>query len=422
MKKYVKISSVKGSMRISASKSAAQRAVACALLANGESVIKNIDICDDIEAAVRAATALGAKFNWNGSSLEVTGGLKKTDASIDCGEAGLSMRMFAPIASLLSDKITLCAKGSLTRRPLDMIAAPLKELGAEIELIGENVKNGAPVKIRGPLKGGTVHVDGSVSSQFLTGLLIALTQTESDSEVIVENLKSKPYVAMTLDMVKQFGGKIINHDFRRFEVKHSPFTAGAIDVEGDWSSASFIICTAALAGDIVIKNLLKNSLQADIAVLKAIERAGVDFSFVGDSLLVNKSKVESFDFDASDCPDLFPPLAALAARAEGISRIRGVSRLTHKESNRAAAIAEEFARAGIEIEIDYPDDIMIINGGEVRSCEMDSRNDHRMAMCPAVLFAGSGKKVVINNADAVAKSYPLFFNDLKMIGAEVGDE
>ncbi|MBP8081935.1 MAG: 3-phosphoshikimate 1-carboxyvinyltransferase [Spirochaetes bacterium] len=422
MKKYIKISSVKGSMRISASKSAAQRAVACALLAEGDSIISNIDMCDDIEAAVRAASALGAKFNWNGSSLEVTGGLKNNNAVIDCGEAGLSMRMFAPIASLLSEEITLCAKGSLTRRPLDMIAAPLKELGADIELLSENVKNGAPVKIRGPLKGGTVHVDGSVSSQFLTGLLIALTQTDTDSEVIVDNLKSKPYVSMTLDMVKQFGGEIINHDFKRFEVKHSPFTAGTIEVEGDWSSASFIICIAALAGDTVIKNLFKNSLQADIAVLKAIERAGVDFSFVGDSLLVNKSKVESFDFDASDCPDLFPPLAALAARANGISRIRGVSRLTHKESNRAAAIAEEFAKAGIEIEINYPDDIMIISGGEVRSCEMDSRNDHRMAMCPAVLFAGSGKKVIINNADAVAKSYPLFFNDIKMIGAEVTDE
>ena len=422
MKKYVKIESVKGSLRIPASKSAAQRAVACALVAPGRSLINNIDVCDDIEAAVRAAVSLGAECVWNGSVLEMTGGIKNRKSVIDCGEAGLSMRMFAPIAALIGSEVILNARGSLLRRPLDMMVQPLTELGASVALESGEVPGGAPVRIQGPLRGGNVTVDGSLSSQFITGLIIALTQAGAKSEIIARNLKSRPYVAMTLQMLKNFGVEITNHDFERFEITPAQLNPCSVDVEGDWSSASFIICIAALSGDIILKNLHKNSLQADKSVIQVLERAGIDYSFVGDSLLVKKSRVSAFDFDASDCPDLFPPLAALGARADGVSRIRGVSRLRHKESDRASAIVQEFAKAGISVEIAAPDDLMIIKGGSVNACEMDSRNDHRMAMCPAVLFAGTGIKVAVNDPGAVAKSYPSFFNDIKALGAEVWDE
>ena len=420
MQRSILFRNIKGSLEIPGSKSASQRAVACALLAQGESVLTNATSCDDLEAALRAAASLGARIKREGDTIHITGGLRAESLRLDCGEAGLSIRMFSPIASLLSEEIVLEAHGSLLKRPLSMIRTPLESLGVSVILDGRVINDGPPVRVKGPLLGGRAEIDGSVSSQFLTGLLIALTQGKNESVLDVKNLKSRPYVDMTIEMLSNFGAEISNNEYSTFIVRPQPLRSSEVLIEGDWSSASFIICAAAVAGEVRLKNLRAGSLQADRAVLDAAVSAGADVSWDGADLLVSKNKLKAFTFDATDCPDLFPPLASLAARCEGTSVIKGATRLKHKESDRASALREELAKAGIRVDVE--DDVMRVHGGNPRACTMDSRGDHRIAMCSAQLFAGLEEKVSIAGSESVAKSYPSFFNDISSLGAEVSVE
>ncbi|HOP62280.1 MAG TPA: 3-phosphoshikimate 1-carboxyvinyltransferase [Spirochaetota bacterium] len=414
MKRYVYPSEIKGSIKAPASKSAMQRSIAAALLADGESMLVNPTFCDDSIAAMRVAEGLGAGIKKVSDHVLISGGLKPVTDTLHCGESGLCIRMFTPVAALTGTELTLTGEKSLAERPVSAIEGPLRELGAEIS--SENGR--LPLKVSGKLSGGATEIDGSMSSQFLTGLLMALPSCTKDSLLSVNNLKSREYIDLTINILKQFSVEIENHGYREFKIKgNQKFRPGIIEIEGDWSGAAFLLCAGAIAGDITVNGISTGSSQPDRAVVDALKSAGADISVKKDSIEIRKSSLKGFEFDATECPDLFPPLAALALYCSGETVIHGAERLKHKESDRGNTIKTELEKIGGEIEL-LPDR-MIIRGAPVTGGEVESHGDHRIAMACAIAALGASSHVAINGAECVSKSYSEFFDHIIKLGVSV---
>jgi 3-phosphoshikimate 1-carboxyvinyltransferase len=311
-------------------------------------------------------------------------------------------------------EITMVGANSLKKRPMRMIEEALNQLGVSC-----SSSNGfLPLTIKGPIAGGFCEIDGSVSSQLLTGLLMALPLAAGSSEIKVNNLKSKPYIDMTMQLLKSFGITIHNHDYTLFQIPgNQKYTARDYTVEGDWSGGAFLLVAGALNGNLTINGLRTDSMQSDMGILKALEIAGARMVVSDNSIDISKSELRAFDFDATDSPDLFPPLVALASYCKGISNIKGVSRLVYKESDRAATLKEEFAKLDINIAI--KDDVMSVTGGQPQGAHVESHEDHRIAMALAVAALGATGRVFIRDSQCIAKSYTGFFNDLRNLGALV---
>ena len=408
MKTTIHKGRIAGSITAPASKSYAQRAVAAALLAGGETTLTHLDLCNDTRAALDVARRLGASVSHEGTTYTIRGGLNPVSTKLNIGESGLATRLFTPIASLCHMPITINGEGSILRRPIEMMEDPLQALGVEV------ISNGGylPISVKGPMRGGEIHVDGSLSSQFITGLLMTLPLSPNDTVLHVENLKSRPYVDMTIDLAARFGVAIEHNNYEQFYIAGGQhYTPCTYNIEGDWSGASCLLVAGATAGSITIRNLNHISLQADLAIIEALARAGAEIITTNSSVTVHGGPLHAFEFDATDCPDLFPALAALAASCEGTSVLTGTQRLTYKESNRAKTIAEVFGRLGIGVDLSE-ENTMRITGGPVSSAVVDSHNDHRIAMAAAVAALSSDDSVVIEGADAADKSYPNFWNDL----------
>lgn len=410
MKKCIKPSEVKGIIQAPASKSVAQRAIALASLSRGRSVITNAGDSDDCSAAIRVCRTLAVKIEEHDGVLLVDGGIKLPNEPLNCGESGLGIRMFSAIAATLNGTVELTGGGSLQHRPMGIIADALTPLGVSC-----STNSGLlPIKVHGPINGGKTRVDGSLSSQVLTGLLMASPLAGSDVEIDVSNLKSVPYVELTIDMMRQFGIEVRNDKNQRFSVRAPQvYTPCSYNVEGDWSGAAFMLVAGATAGEVKVTNLNQQSLQADRYIVDALIWAGAHISIDGNCILVRKDRLIGFNFDATNCPDLFPPLVALAAHCNGESAILGVNRLKVKESDRAATLMAEFTKLGVDIKVQG--DLMVVRGGTVRSAKVQSYGDHRIAMACAVAALGGQGDVEIDNAGAVSKSYPNFFEDLSKV-------
>jgi len=405
MKQVIRNSKISGKINAPESKSEFQRALAIALLSNYESHLTfNACFADDVKFAINIIKDLGADVNINRNKIIIKGGINILNENLNVGESGLGIRMFAPIACLSNSKIVITGLGTLKTRPIDMLINPLKSLGVSIK-----TTNGLlPINISKSLLGGNAELDGSVSSQFLTGLLIALPKAKNDSIIKVKKLKSIPYIDMTLDILSRAGVRIEHNSYKIFKIKGNQiYKSLNMKIEGDWSGAAFMAVAGAIGGKISISNLNQNSKQADVKILEALREAGAHFSFNKTTLSVNKGKLKAFNFDATHCPDLFPPLVVLAANCKGISKIKGVSRLTFKESNRAVVLQAVFFKLGINISIEG--DIMIITGGVIKGAEVSSHNDHRIAMAAAIAGINSTQDITITGAECVSKSYPDFF-------------
>lgn len=401
-----------------ASKSSMQRACAASLIHVGETRIHNPGHSHDDLAAIDVIQKLGAKVEQTATTLIVKSeGVRPISEDMNCGESGLGIRMFTPIASLSEQPITIHGKGSLVKRPMHFFDEIFPVLGVKI-----NSNNGfLPFEIQGPLQPSTITVDGSLSSQFLTGLLMAFAASEAKDAIIkVVDLKSKPYIDLTLAVLNEFGWKVKHNQYESFEFLPHPPLPHLIDytVEGDWSGAAFLLVSGAIAGPILVKGLQMNSTQADKAVMKALEKANAKIHITEEGILISSDELKAFDFDATDCPDLFPPLVALAAVCKGTSYLKGVSRLAHKESDRGLTLQAEFAKLGIMIDLEG--DIMKIHGGDViQSNEVFSQHDHRIAMACAVAALKANGPVEIIEAEAINKSYTDFFDHLRHLGAKV---
>lgn len=418
MQAIVTPSRVSGTIYAPASKSAMQRACAAALIKGGKIILSNPGISADDKAALDIITQLGAKVYSDGDQLIIeSNGVRPVSDTINCGESGLSVRMFTSIAATSDQPINITGSGSLVRRPLSFFNDVLPLVNVQCESNGGLL----PLRIKGPLQPQDIEVDGSLSSQFLTGLLMAYSAVNATNVTInVKDLNSKPYIDLTLKVMKDFGLPVpVNEDYKAFRFPGQQATSSkqsiSYSVEGDWSGGAFLLVAGAVAGDLVVKGLDVFSTQADRAILQALMQAGAVMSITEEEILVKRGPLKAFHFNATDCPDLFPPLVALAAYCEGTTVVEGVHRLTHKESNRALTLQEEFKKMGIEITLQ--DDLMLIKGGRVQSAQTDAHHDHRIAMACAVAALRAEDKITIDGAEAVNKSYPQFWDHLKSIQA-----
>jgi 3-phosphoshikimate 1-carboxyvinyltransferase len=432
-------SKIKGIIQAPASKSSMQRACAGALLTKGKSIIHNHGHSNDDKAAIEIIRRLGAEITVTPQDaahkedpiaiglIINSSGLHPIADEVNCGESGLSIRMFTPIIALSEKKITINGEGSLLNRPMDFFDEILPQIGVEV-----HSNNGKlPIKIKGPLHPRNIEIDGSLSSQFLTGLLMAFSAADTkDVSIRVNNLTSRPYIDLTLDVMKQFGLNVPeNRNYEEFHFKSEIPLTDAVGqgnpnpeikytVEGDWSGGAFLLVAGAIAGPIAIRGLDMMSTQADKVILDALSKANAMFAVEAKGIKIRPAEMKPFEFEATDCPDLFPPLVALATYCSGSTKIKGVNRLTHKESNRAVSLQQEFGKMGVKIEVD--DDIMIIHGGHgVNRAKVHSHHDHRIAMACAVAALKADGETMIEGAEAVKKSYPDFYDDLKKLGADV---
>lgn len=412
-------STLHGSVVAPASKSSMQRACAAALLCEGASEIINPGNSNDDLAALDVIQKLGARVvkNENGSLTIHSLGVDPAETEINCGESGLGIRMFTPIAALSNKAITINGTGSLLTRPMNFFDEIFPKLGIKIK----SQHGKLPLHIEGPLRPSNIEVDGSLSSQFLTGLLMAFGASVTEPVTIkVNNLKSKPYIDLTLKVMESFGRKVThtNYEFFNLQPQSKNYEPQIYTVEGDWSGAAFLLVAGAVAGNIVVKGLDTASTQADKAVLQALNDCGCSLLVQHDQIEIGPAILEAFHFNATDCPDLFPPLVALAAFCKGVTVIEGVTRLAHKESNRALTLRDEFAKLGVEILL--MGDIMQIKGGEgICAATVHSHHDHRIAMACAVAGLRANGNVVIEDAEAINKSYPYFYKHLQALGAAV---
>ena len=434
MRATVYPNTLRGEQVAPASKSSMQRACAAALLHRGTTRILNPGHSNDDLAAIDVIQKLGAivktedasKEKINSTSIIVhSNGVQPIGGTMNCGESGLGIRMFTPIAALSDQSITVEGIGSLLKRPMHFFDTIFPKLGIEIQ----SQAGYLPIQIKGPLKPANIEVDGSLSSQFLTGLLMAFAATENTNAVIeVQGLKSKPYIDLTLSVLNTFGWKVQHQDYKRFEFLAHPPLADHIDytVEGDWSGAAFLLVAGAIAGPIVVKGLQLNSTQADKAVIQALKDAGASIDINENAIQIGPAKdkagvvgsLKAFEFDATHCPDLFPPLVALAAVCNGVTILHGVSRLAHKESDRGLTLQKEFAKLGIRIELNQ-DRMMVYGGTGIKGAEVFSQHDHRIAMACGVAALCADGPITITDAEAVNKSYTDFFKHLQHLGAKV---
>lgn len=411
-------SALKGNIIAPASKSSMQRACAAALLCEGASEIINPGKSNDDLAALDVIQKLGARVvnNDDGSLTVYSQGVDPAENEINCGESGLGIRMFTPIAALSNKTITINGTGSLLNRPMHFFDEIFPKLGIQIQ----SQQGRLPLKIKGPLQPADIEVDGSLSSQFLTGLLMAFGSSATEAVTIkVNGLKSKPYIDLTLQVMESFGRKVTHNNYEYFHLEPQAinYEPQSYTVEGDWSGGAFLLAAGAIAGTITVKGLDISSTQADKAILQALQDCGCFLSTQKEVIEIGPAPLKAFHFNATDCPDLFPPLVALASYCHGTTTIAGVSRLAHKESNRALTLQEEFAKLGVEITLQS--DVMLVKGNKLNAATVHSRHDHRIAMACAVAALKADGEVAIKEGEAVNKSYPDFYHHLQELGATV---
>jgi len=408
-------SEISGTLTAPPSKSSMQRAVAASLMAEGESEILNPSLCDDARSAISMAECLGAEINITDSSVRVKGGFCPGSSLLNSGESGLGARIFSALSALGKKSITLTGEGSLLTRPMNLVTDSLKQFGVE----AHSNKGYLPLRIQGPLIGGNVTIDGSVSSQCLTGLLMALPVVSSDSIIEVTGLKSKQYVDLTISVLSKFGIKIENIDYRRFMISgNQQYRPATFNVEGDWSGSSFILVMAAIAGNVTVKNLSLASNQPDRMIIDVLRMAGATVTVKGNEISVGKAALKPFNVNVSECPDLAPPLVALAANCDGVSIIGGTERLRVKESDRGKTLQEEFTRIGVNIK--NRGSSLEISGSQIKGGEkVFSHNDHRIVMALATAALNAEEAIIIEGAEAVNKSYPAFFSDLELLSRKI---
>ena len=411
MKQVIRPGLISGTIQIPASKSDSQRAILCAALADGVSVLTGIGTSDDEQAMLKAIVEMGATIKHvSDSGVEITG-IKNLPGNthLSAGESGLGLRLLTCVAASFEQKVILTGKGSLLSRPMSFFDEVLPQFGCTVS----TNKGLLPLEVHGPLVGNSIEVDGSVSSQFISGLLMALPRSGKSSALTVIDMKSGPYIEMTMSTLKQFGIGIEKEN-NVFKIGgNQSYKATEYAIEKDWSSASYWLVAAALGHPVAVSGLSMRSLQADKALLGALMNAGCKILFEGQEIRIDGSEIRAFEFDATDCPDLFPALVVLAAKCTGVSLLKGVRRLIHKESNRGIALQTEFGKMGLKIDLE--DDLMKVYGtGKLRGAEVYSHHDHRIAMCLGIAASIADGETILLNAYSVSKSYPDFWDYFKL--------
>ncbi len=409
-----KAESVDARVKAPPSKSYTHRAIIIASLADGRSIIRNPLVSEDTRATMDAVEALCAEIEWiNKESLAVygnKGNVRVKRKIIDCRNSGTTLRLICGVAGLGKEEVTLTGDSSLIERPIEPLARALRSLNAYVE-----TRNGKPpVKIRGRVEGKEVEIDGSISSQFISSLLI-ISPFIGFKVKVKGNLKSKPYIDLTIDVMEKFGVKVHNNNYREFSAEGKGYKACDYQVEGDYSSASYFFAIAALTGSrITVENIKKNSIQGDREIIRIVREMGAKVFERENCVVVEGGNLEGIEVDLSNTPDLLPTVVALACKAKGRTVIKNVEHARFKESDRIANCAKEFSKFGVKIE-ELRDGLIIEGSEKLRGAVVDSHGDHRLAMSlAAVALAAEGETKIIN-ADCAKVSFPEYFEILSKI-------
>lgn len=403
-----------GSLVANPSKSYLQRAIICAVLAKENTDLLVEMPSEDVAAALRLLPALGASFQ-NGIVTPTSFENRQVELILNVGESGLLLRLMSTIGLGFAKRLILQGEGTLLQRSIVSLVDQLRAIGLQVES-----NNGfLPIVIEGEIMNTSLSVNASDSSQFLSGLLIALSQRPFDCVVHVSALSSKPYIDLTLDVLKDFGVSIRHDNYGIFYLEgNQSMSAQKINMEGDWSGASNHLVGAAISGEITIKGLSIISNQADKSILDALVDFGAMVKVHEREIKVQQNEKRPFVFNATHCPDLFPPLAILACAAVGTSEIIGLHRLENKESNRQLSIVNMLNVLGVNYRI-VSDSIFIEGRGKVHGGTIATCNDHRISMAGAIAACIASSYIIIDNVACVSKSYPDFFNDLNELSVSV---
>ena len=406
---------VGGKISAPGSKSFAQRAVLAAMLSGGFCRLDGVSRCGDTLAAVELARRCGCMVEWREGLLEIDSrNFAGWTNDINIGESALLARMVAPLVSLESRWIRVDGRGSILRRNMCQLVNMLRGLGVEVE--SENGR--LPLKIGGVLSAGNYIVDGSESSQIISGLLMALPMCNGDSSVVVENLVSSPYVAMTQQLLSSFGIKTECVDSMYKIGGNQRYIPTNYIIEGDWSSAAPFLAIGAIGGAVEVENLNPESLQADRLIVDILNQVGAKVEFAGNVCRVAPAEsgvLNAFSVDLTNAPDLFPVVAALAINCDGLCELKGASRLVNKESNREVSIKQMLEQFGADVDCSERDVMKIKPGTISEKIEVNPHSDHRIAMAAAVAAVGKKCSVTIADSQCVDKSYPNFWLDLGVV-------
>lgn len=418
MKIKIYPSKCSGEIKIPSSKSMGHRAIICASLANGKSIISNLDYSDDILATIDGMRKLGANIQCEKDRLIIEGienfdSLK--DKIIDCNESGSTLRFFIPIFSLTGDKISFTGRNRLLKRPQKIYEKIFKE--QNLYYFQDEDK----IEIEGKIKAKEYFIDGNISSQFISGLLFTLPLLEENSIININPpFESASYIDLTMEVLKEFGITINKVTPLRFEIQGGQkYIAKDYKVEGDFSQLAFFAVLGALNNDLKCIGVKHNSKQGDKAIIDILKKSGVKIEEIEEGYLIHKGKIKDCEIDLGDCPDLGPILNVLAMYGEGEFKIFNAGRLRLKESDRISAMEEELKKIGVEIET-TEDEIKILGKKNyLGNIEVFGHKDHRIVMSLAIAGTMLEKPIIIDGAEAVEKSYPKFFQDLESLNIKV---
>jgi 3-phosphoshikimate 1-carboxyvinyltransferase len=382
-------------------------------------------MCDDTLATIDACRILGIEIIQTEKRLQIVGGANLSTPMdvINCRDSASTMRFLAPVCALTNGISVLTGNESLCRRPMEPALTALRQLGVQCCSIN---RDGRPplVVFGGGIDGGKASVRGGVSSQFVSGLLLAAPMAKKDTDIVLSTpLESKPYVSITLDVLKKHGIKVkVQPDYQGFHVpSNQKYMAYDHEIEGDYSSASFLMAAAALTSSHVkIENLLENSIQGDRLIIDLLRKMGVQISTNKSTVEINglNEKPKPVDVNLGDNPDLIPVVAVLACFASGQSVIRSVGRLRFKESDRVAALLSELTKMGASIQA-ANQTIQVTGIEKLHGAKLDSHGDHRIAMACIVAALKSEEATVVHSVECINKSYPDFIKDLTILGGKV---
>jgi 3-phosphoshikimate 1-carboxyvinyltransferase len=401
------------------SKSYTIRGLMCAALAEGTSELSHPLVSDDTGAALMVLEKIGVKNRIQSGRWQIEGGrLRAPDGDLYCGESAATLRFMSAICSLIPGTCRLTAGPTLRTRPVKVLIEALKTWGVDISRGADDFQliiNG------GKLKGGQTELPGNISSQYVSALLLAAPRAEQRTLIkLTAPLESRPYVLMTLECLKQFGIETcISEDLMKFETYPQRYRPVKYEVEGDWSSASYLLGLGAAAGEITVNNLNSQSLQGDKQIAAILKEMGARVRIDENSVTVSQEQLKAIKIDLNDCIDLLPTVAALAALAKGTSELSGIRRARLKESNRIAAVKNGLESLGIRV-VEEPDKV-IITGGEIRKAVIDSYTDHRIAMAFSIIGAARGT-VTLKGAECVSKTYPDYWQILRRLGVKSDEQ
>ncbi|MBQ8922667.1 MAG: 3-phosphoshikimate 1-carboxyvinyltransferase [Oscillospiraceae bacterium] len=407
-----------GTVRAIPSKSDAHRKLICAACSeNGGFLPLRAPFCDDIAATIRCLRSLGADFREADDGLFVTPVRRQAHALLDCGESGSTLRFLLPVAMCLCGSISVTGAGRLPERPIRTLTDAMSAHGVQFS------QASLPLDAAGSLRGGVYEIPGNISSQFLSGLLMALPLCAEDSIIrLTTPLQSAAYVDMTLQTLRLFGaeiavsetGGIPEYRIKGKQMLHFP---EHIEIDGDWSNAAFWLTAGALQADspLTVSGLSPDSTQGDKAICGILQQAGAEISERCGAVTVSCNRALNFDVSMEEIPDLLPILAVRAAlSAEGASHFLHAERLRLKESDRLTATANLLRAIGGRVD-ELPDGLTVY-GGQLLGGTVDAQNDHRLVMAAAIAALRCGQPVTILGAEAVNKSYPGFFDDYRALG------